>query len=516
MLYRNQPGRGQIVSAVSPAAEVSGARIGMPLSEARSLVGRSRKFAGHHVFEHQAAADLRVLQQLAMDCQRFSPIVGLPADSSPGSLLLDVSGLTHLFGGDDGLRNHVHQYFQSLGYLVSTAISKTPGKAWALARYANLGSEPSCDDVFERLPVAALRLQEATVDTLQQLGVQSIFQVRALPRSGLRSRFGDEIIKRLDQADGIIDEVIEAIYPPADYQAEKFLDYPVTDRQTVEVLVSRLADQLCQQMRATGRGGLVWHFQLNGPPGEQAEETQASKTEPRQMTIKLFQPTASLSDLVPLMKMQMAELFQGRRGNRKGKKTGRRKQLAFQVQEVIVSVRNCVLLAERQRQLFDENPRLDKQALAHLINRLSSRLGQEHVLRPVLQSGAQAEDNCYFEPLVGQKIGRKNGRRRRSGGWRNAASPLQRPLTLYPQPVPIAAVSLDGTPRRSSGIPALFLQGQQRLKVKRRWGPERIETAWWRGPTVRRDYWRIETEEGRWVWVYRDLQERGWFLHGEF
>ena len=62
----------------------------------------------------------------------------------------------------------------------------------------------------------------------------------------------------------------------------------------------------------------------------------------------------------------------------------------------------------------------------------------------------------------------------------------------------------------------MFLCDGQRLQVIRRWGPERIETAWWRGPTVRRDYWRIETNTNRWLWVYRDLQNRRWYLHGEF
>jgi len=47
-------------------------------------------------------------------------------------------------------------------------------------------------------------------------------------------------------------------------------------------------------------------------------------------------------------------------------------------------------------------------------------------------------------------------------------------------------------------------------------GPERIETAWWRGPTVRRDYYVVETESGARFWVFRRLRDGGWFLHGMF
>jgi protein ImuB len=48
------------------------------------------------------------------------------------------------------------------------------------------------------------------------------------------------------------------------------------------------------------------------------------------------------------------------------------------------------------------------------------------------------------------------------------------------------------------------------------WGPERIETAWWRGPDVRRDYFRVLTEDGDQFWVYHEPGTTRWFLHGVF
>jgi protein ImuB len=47
-------------------------------------------------------------------------------------------------------------------------------------------------------------------------------------------------------------------------------------------------------------------------------------------------------------------------------------------------------------------------------------------------------------------------------------------------------------------------------------GPERIETAWWRGPIVRRDYYVVETDSGERFWVFRRLKDGAWFLHGVF
>ena len=522
------------MQAVSPAAQLSGARIGMPLSEAKSLVGRSRRFHGYHVFEHEPSKDTQALRALAMDCQIFSPIIGLEDVKQPGSLLMDIHGLTHLFGGDIGLRSQIHEHFRSLGYLVATAIAPTVGQAWGLARFGDASlpapedgscpTEPATPSCFGQLPIQALRLSRQVTETLQQLGLETVEQVRNLPRAGLRSRFGDQVTKRLDQADGMIEEKIQALHPPVDYTVEQFLDYPITDKKTIQVIVGRLAETLCRQMKAAGRGGLVWKFQLLGPAESRNITNQNSSADPlhqtsagrscHPLTIKLFQPVAQLDQLMPLIDMQLEALFQ----RKSGKSKLNQKQRAtshLQVQEICVSVSNCVLLAERQRKLFDENPRLDKQALSHLINRLSSRLGSEHVLRPKLQSGNQPENQFRFEPLVGQSE-KPSQRVRRTTGFSDPISPLQRPLALHSQPLGIKAVSLDDQPQDASGVPALFIWDGQRFQVTRRWGPERIETAWWRGPTIRRDYWRVEIDHSRWWWVFRNLRNRRWYLHGEF
>ena len=68
----------------------------------------------------------------------------------------------------------------------------------------------------------------------------------------------------------------------------------------------------------------------------------------------------------------------------------------------------------------------------------------------------------------------------------------------------------------TDGSPIQFEYQQKKGLVVRSWGPERIESGWWRGPSQRRDYYRIETDEGRWLWLYQQLSDGHWFLHGEF
>ena len=65
-------------------------------------------------------------------------------------------------------------------------------------------------------------------------------------------------------------------------------------------------------------------------------------------------------------------------------------------------------------------------------------------------------------------------------------------------------------------LPVRFRLGDRVHRVVTVHGPERIETAWWRGPTVRRDYHVVETESGARFWIFRSLRDGGWFLHGVF
>jgi protein ImuB len=539
VLFRNLAQRGQIVTEASPAAQAAGVRSGMPLSEARSLVRRSRYGeSALHVVEHDLEADARALRELAMGCERFSPVVGqvhtetgrdplTGLDAAPAALWLEAGTVLHLFGGARGLLSAVGRHFEKAGYMIRQAIASTPGKAWGLARFAE--SDFPDEALFDALPVEALRLPADVVSNLQQLGVQRISELRKLPRAGLLSRFGESLTRRLDQADGLVGEVVEGIYPPPDYRAAETLDYPVSDRDSVLVVLERMIRRLCEEMRGKQRGGLVWHCRLSSP-----------QQPPSELAVRLFRPTAVATHILPLVATQLDGMFR-EKGIKKSRGVHQR-TTGFGVVDFEVSVRNCVLLAERQRELFDENPRRDLLALGQLIDRLSSRLGAEQVVRPRLQKGTMAEDAALFEPLAGRA--REQEAERRSSGAAAASrrrprrgktasqdqmtgqqarlsgcgglSPLQRPLVLLPEPRAIDAVSVDGRPSTDINVPMFLLIGGERWLVQRCWGPERIETAWWRGPTVRRDYWRIEVQTGRWLWVFRDLRKRKWFLHGEF
>ena len=90
--------------------------------------------------------------QIAERCRRFSPIVGWePTDSE--SLLLDITGLAHLFGGEAALAEAIVRELAPLGLAVRVAVADTIGAAWAAAKYCKLKIANCKLQIEERTPI---------------------------------------------------------------------------------------------------------------------------------------------------------------------------------------------------------------------------------------------------------------------------------------------------------------------------------------------------------------------------
>jgi protein ImuB len=87
-----------------------------------------------------------------------------------------------------------------------------------------------------------------------------------------------------------------------------------------------------------------------------------------------------------------------------------------------------------------------------------------------------------------------------------------RPLVLFP-PEPITAPPAPRPPHR-------FRWRGMALRTRAAHGPERIAPEWWfDDPAWRtglRDYWRVETDQGRRLWLFHTPQSPGWAVQGEF
>jgi protein ImuB len=515
LLYARDPRRGECIVTCSRAAHASGVRPGMPLTEAEALAIRrhtpcaladtdgTRSVPATYL--HDPAADLAALAKLAEQCERFSPLVGWETVESvagtrstenlgPSALFLDVTGIGVLFGGEEQLLAAVQEELTRQGYRVKLAIAGSIGAAWA----QTFGSNN-----LASLPVHTLRVSPETVDLLAQLGVKTIGQLLQLPRDSLASRFGQWLPLRLAQALGEAGEVIAPHHPPPSFEADWILDVPRGDWKCVELIFQELLKRITAAMaqRQEGAVRLVCRLDCAG-------------TAPLRLEVGLFRPSAVSKHLWELVRMQLEQ-----------------RSLAGPVGRVTVQVVQSAPLECRQSDLFGGSVLEGTRDLSLLIDRLSGRLGMEAVVRPELARDPLPEKAFREVPLAGQisrRVGPARSRQRSSAGppqrgihsdgpalaeasWSHPTSVLFRPLELLDPPMILEVLSVvpDGPPIRFS------FRGHVH-RVARYWGPERIETGWWRGPSVRRDYYRVETGEGQRFWLFRRLEDGAWGMQGVF
>jgi protein ImuB len=357
--------------------------------------------------------------------------------------------------------------------------------------------------------VEALRLADDVTGLLHQLGIYAVGQLETLPREELTSRFGPQLLERWDQATGRRPEPVRAQPPPPELRVTHSLEHPTTRRRTIELVVEPLIAQLARMLVREGRGAVQLDCRLDCPSASGIH-----------LSVGLFQPSASARHLFELVRMQLERVW-----------------LGGPVSAVSLEAALTAPFERRQGELFADgrSPRRSRQ-LAGLVDRLTGRLGRRSVLRARLVRDAQPELACQYEPLVqGSRSGKARrvlggrglgehtlggrGRAKRAPGTLDPGGPLRgtpatlppRPLRLLPRPVPLAAVSI-----MPDGPPLQFPFHGRPHRIAHTWGPERIETGWWRGRPVRRDYYRVETTTGRRYWLFRDLDDGKWFLHGTF
>lgn len=492
IVFHGESGRaGQRVVEASPTACRAGVRPGMPLAEAQSLLSKKHRLR----FEpDDPPADRAALQRLAEWCQGFSPLVGLEESDRPESLLLDVAGVPHLFGGERNLLAEVIRAFGSRGYHVRVGLADTIGAAWAVAHFGQrlpLVPPGRQHQLLGPLPIEALRLPSSVMARLHSVGIRHIGQLERLPRASLPSRFGPILLQRLDQAQGQHPESIVPHRPAEILEADWPLEYPTTSGSVLEALVRKLLEQIVPKLAERREGVLQLSCSLECGPGEEIVEGNSIH-----FSVELVQPSASVADLMELIRLRLERVT-----------------LPAPVSCVRLRADRTSPIRSHQQTLFEnEQQSAHRRQFRTLLDRLSSRLGEAAVLRPCLCPGHCPEQAVRFEPVVGSDPRpMSGGTPSPSAGLAALRFPLVRPIRLKRQPVPVSVWSIvpDGPPLR------LEWNGRTHV-VARQWGAERIETGWWDHRDVRRDYYRIETDTGQRFWLFRRLPEGNWFLHGEF
>src|SRR3954454_201242 len=144
------PERGvPLLTAVNPAGRALGVTPGLPLADARAIC------PGLLVQDAEPVADAEELATLGLWCTRYSPKVML--DGTDG-LVVDITGCSHLFGGERSLVAHLEQRLKRLGLTHRLAVAGRLAQGWAWARFGAVGLALGAEEGGLALPVAGLRL----------------------------------------------------------------------------------------------------------------------------------------------------------------------------------------------------------------------------------------------------------------------------------------------------------------------------------------------------------------------
>ena len=477
--FRQQPGKAPALRAGDSGDFVTTQRMFFESEIARIPRTQCGGFSWETLSSRDAINETSAcLSAAAQHCLRFSPRVAVERSPEPECLFLDIGGVAHLFGGEAALVEAILADLAACGlataacgFAMRAAVAGTIGAAWALAHFATRNSKPTalhCEAAsglppsLRPLPVEALRLSEPTVALLHQLGIRRIEQLEAIPRGELFSRFEPELLEAWDRATGRLAEPLPPYAPPEVFAASWQAEYPTARRETIEAALDHLVHRVADQLGRSGRGAMRLECRLECAGGA-----------PLEVAVGLFQPTGRATHLIQLLHVRFEPM-----------------RLPGPVLSIRLSATLTAPLELRQQELFPEGPaRRNPRQLAGLIDRLSSRLGPDRVVRPRLVPDAQPELAYRYVPLVGGAV------RRRGGSGAAPDRPL-RPLRLLTRPVALE-------------------KGSERFYTQT-WGPERIETGWWRGRPASRDYYRVETSAGRRFWIFRRLHDDRWFLHGVF
>jgi protein ImuB len=393
------------------------------------------------------------------------------------ALWLEVGGSLALFGGVTGLRTEISTALELLGYSGELAIAPTPRAAQLLTQ----APEPRA--VLERpllaarlssLPLHWLALPEPALRALRSAGLRRIGAVLALPPAALARRFGPATSLYLQRLMGDAPDPLPTTPLPARYHAGFEFAGEVTDHTALLFPLQRLLYELQGYLRA--RDCALHRCQLRlrhrGRRDERADTL---------ITLSASQPTRDAAQLLALARERLARLV-----------------LPAPVRELHLEADEFSAPAVLQGDFFSRDSE-SAQQLQQVLDRLCARLGAknihclatlpEHRPERAWQAGTADVSGSGRQAILTERFTRSESKSPDATAHHASALPA-RPCWLLREPINVSA-------------PTQVLSG-----------PERIESGWWDGGDVARDYYLARSVDGARQWVYQDLRSNAWYLQG--
>lgn len=449
--------RNPVVLSVSTSAGGMGICPGMRPDAALAVV------PGLGLWQRRPDLEQAALGRLAAAMMNFSPWVSV--DPGGDALLLEIGGSLHLFGEPFGLLSAACSRALRQGHEVLAAVAPTARAALWLARAGKRQVVTTRTGLSRALAPLAVSLPGWPASRMRAFaaaGIRHLGDCMRLPREGLSRRFGKEVLQELDEALGRCPELRPAWHPDAHFHAG--LSLPAETSSSILLLeaLRRLLDRLSRWLQLRQAGVELLWLRLRQAGGQE-----------KLLRIGLARPATSMVQVQELIAIRLAVL-----------------RLEGPVSALFLEAAASGWRADGHGELFEDGSDQDDR-LPALVERLRMRLGTEAVHGLGVVADHRPERAWQAVRDVGE----------RSAASQTPLSGTERPLWLLARPRLLAL--RDGRP---------WLYGLLTLDDE----PERIETGWWEGRDLRRDYHVAHDSHGRRLWVFQERRSRRWYLHGLF
>jgi len=474
-------------------AAAQGVREGMPLALARAMSPQAL------ILRFNPEQDFKTLYKLAIEGFRYSPLSGIEEECwraylgkalqklSPHfwGLVFDISGTQKLYNNKVALAESLIQKLATSGIEAKIAIAPSIGAAWALSRWGRrdivVVNRSSLQSELAKLPVASLRLENSTCELLRSLGIYQIQDIQRLPRRSLGSRFGLQLLKRLDQAYGCVEESFHVAASRESISVKKVFDTYLVSREQIKRAVFLLCEQLILKLHDKGKKAALFRLIIEI---SRVSETKIYETR----ELSLHSASEKLSHIMSVIEALSDSL-----------------QICGNVSAICLVALNIESARGIQADFNgDEREILDSQIASEFLDTASSRLGSNNIHKALLRQSYLPEKACSFVPM-------EQPLKKQETSYEYPH--FDRPPLLFPHPESLQVVSLlpDHPPSR------MQWRGQS-LKILQGTGPERVSAEWWENyadnQLEERDYFKVQDEAGRWFWVFRLKSSQQWFMHG--
>jgi len=404
------------------------------------------------------------------------------------ALWLEIGASRQLFGAAAALRERIAASLTALGYNGRLGIAPTPQGAALLARactsvsvsvnahahaHADIATTPGeLRRQLHPLPLTLLALPREQLAALHSAGLRRIGELLALPVAAIAQRFGPDASGYLQRLCGTAPDPLRLIRLPPRFTNRCAFVGAITDTTALLFPLQRLLAGLQGYLRSLDRAVQRFTLQLDH-----------QRRAPTRLQIALARPSRDAAQLLTLARERLAALV-----------------LEAPVHGLGLEAQELLQPLVLQLDCFSHSTQQAEQ-LQQAIDRLTARLGPEAVrtLRTAADhrperawTARAAQDTAPTAPNTTPTAATTAATTAiaTATATATATAPPLRPCWLLPEPRAIEA-------------PTELLAG-----------PERIESGWWDGADIARDYYLARGAAGAQWWVYHDLRSGAWHLHG--